>query len=84
MISFLLLTLLVSCGPLQDVADIAQTTRDVAPLIEAGKDIADDLKTTDGPRDWAGIVEKIAYGVGGVAALVAGNEIRRRRKKGKA
>lgn len=80
---FLFLTFLPSCGSVQDVRDIAQTTRDVAPLIEAGKEIAEDLKGAEGPRDWAGIVEKIAYGVAGVSAIVAGNEVRRRRNKKK-
>lgn len=74
---------LVGCGTLQDVHEIAEIARKSQPIVDTVVDVSDDIRAADDIHDWAGIAEKIAYGVAGVAALVAGNEVRRRRKRAK-
>ena len=80
--------ILVSCGTLGSVQNAADRIADVAegvtPIVEKGKEIADDIRNAETPRDWAGILEKIAYGVGAAAALAGGEAYRRKRKAAKA
>jgi len=75
-VSSLFLLFVIACAPLQDVQDIADFTRDVKPVAEVVAEVVSD----DGPRDWWSIAEKAAYAVAAAAALIGGNEVRKRRK----
>lgn len=78
------LIFMLGCDTLQNVDDIAKISRKLDPIVETGKEVADDIRSADGVRDWAGIIEKIAYGVGAAAAVAGGVVVNKKRKAKKA
>ena len=65
----------VGCVPLQDLHQVAHVAEEVDNIIHA--------VSTDGPTNWAGIIETVGYSVAGIAALIGSAEAIRRKMKRK-